>query len=223
MPTGEKQMFEKKELKSDVVYNKLKNLIIDNKLQQGSPLSERKICEMIETSRTPVREALKRMHNEGFVDFTPEYGAFVSKVTYDQVIQVYDIREMLEALAVRSFTKTTNEVELKVLNEIFDSLESTTKNHNYSESLEIDLKFHHFIIDRCRNEMLQRLLKSIFEHTDRIIKLTHYSDEWALESIEAHRKILKAINSRDLDEVEIEMRQHVKQARERQLRSWMQH
>ena len=216
-------MFEKKELKSDVVYNKLKNLIIDNKLQQGSPLSERKICEMIETSRTPVREALKRMHNEGFVDFTPEYGAFVSKVTYDQVIQVYDIREMLEALAVRSFTKTTNEVELKVLNEIFDSLESTTKNHNYSESLEIDLKFHHFIIDRCRNEMLQRLLKSIFEHTDRIIKLTHYSDEWALESIEAHRKILTSINNRDLDKVEVEMRHHVKQARERQLRSWMQH
>ncbi len=214
-------MFEDKELKSDIVYHKLKDMIIENQLTQGNPLSERKLCTMLETSRTPVREALKRLHSEGFVDFTPKYGAFVSKVTYDQVLQVYDIREMMEALAAKSFTQTTNEIELKTLNDIFDKLEQSTNAHKFKESLEIDLKFHHFIMERCRNEMLLKYLKSIFEHIDRIIKLTHYSDEWAFESIEYHRNILEKINSRDAEGVEIEMRKHVRASKKRQLENWM--
>ncbi len=213
----------KKSLKSDIVYYKIKEMIIENELKQGTPLSERKLCEMIDTSRTPVREALKKMHNEGFVDFTPEYGAFVSQVTYDLVLQVYDIREMLEALAVRSFTQTTNEIEIKTLNKIFTKMEETSVSYNYKSCLEFDLQFHHFIIDRCKNGMLQKLLKPIFDHTDRIIKLTHYSKEWSKESLSAHRKILEKINIRDIVGVELAMREHVKNSKNRQLEYWMAH
>jgi DNA-binding GntR family transcriptional regulator len=212
---------ENRKLKSEEIYRSIKNMIIHNELTQGTPLSERRLSEMFSASRTPIREALRRLYNEHFVEITPEYGAFVSRVTYDQVSQIYDIREMLEALAVRVFIQSITAHKLKRVNELHRKILDFIEVKQFSSALEIDFLFHHYIIDQCTNEQLKKMLFSIFDQVERILKLTQYTEEWALESFEEHRLLVKCINQRDVSTAEEVMRKHVRDSKRHQLEQWI--
>jgi len=210
-------MFDRKVLKSETVYNEIKELIITNTLKQGTHLSERNLSESLGASRTPIRDALKKLAYEQFVDSTPEYGNIVSKVTYEQVFQIYDIREMLEALAVRLFTSQASENQLEEIARIYSRLHDSTEIREYKTSLQIDLKFHSYIYTRTKNLQLQRMLDSIFEHTRRILIITRYTDSWAEESLDQHHSLLNYIISRDIQAAEKEMMNHVRNSKRHQL------
>ena len=211
----------KRELKSDEIYRKMKSMIIQNTLQQGAPLSERKLSEMLQASRTPIREALRKLYNENFVEITPEYGAFVSRVTYDQVSQIYDIREMLEALAVRVFIQSLTPEKLEHVNNIHRKIVALFNENRLKDALEVDFQFHHYIITACNNEQLKKILRSIFDQTARILKLTEYTSEWAHESLEEHTLLVKCINQRDGSAAEEVMRKHVRDSKRHQLEQWI--
>lgn len=212
---------EQKKLKSDEIYLKIKSMIINDEFKQGAPLSERKLSEMFHTSRTPIRESLRRLFTEHFVEITPDYGAFVSRVTYDQVSQIYDIREMLEALAVRVFTQTINEEQLAKVNEMHKNIVKLIGEKKLHEALDIDFKFHHFIVEKCNNVQLKTLLISIFDQVERILNLTNYTNEWAHESLEEHRLLVKCINQHDGSTAEEVMRKHVRDSKRHQLEQWI--
>ncbi|NQT60872.1 MAG: GntR family transcriptional regulator [Bacteroidetes bacterium] len=214
-------IFEKKKLKSDELYHKIKQMIITNELEQASPLSERKLSELLNASRTPIREALRKLYTENFVELTPEYGAFVSRVTYEEVSQIYDIREMLEALAVRLFTKSISKEQSEEINTMHIKVKEAVSQKNYKKALEIDFLFHHYIIQECKNDQLKKLLRSIFEHTQRIIILTQYTDEWAWESLEQHQLLVNCINKKDSSGAERVMRNHVQNSKKHQLEQWI--
>ncbi len=214
-------VYNRKELKSDIVYKRIKELIIANEFKQGMPLSERKLCSELNSSRTPVREAIKKLHTENFVDYKQDYGTFVSEVSYQQVVQIYDIREMLEALAVRLFTSMVTNSQLDILRTLHNQMAERTKHQDYLESLRIDLNFHQYIINETKSLYLQKLLNSIFEQTTRIINLTSYSDEWAVESLEAHKRIFLYIEKKESLQAEEEMRKHSQRSKQHQLEQWI--
>jgi DNA-binding GntR family transcriptional regulator len=214
-------ILEERQLKSDIVYRKLKELIISDQLKQGAPLSERKLCQLFDASRTPVRDALKKLHNDGFVDLSPDIGATVSRLTYDHVYQIYDIREMLEALAIRLFTDNASASQISRVQKMFDSLEKTIKEKKYKDGLKIDLNFHDYIFEESNNPLLKKMLLSIFEQISRIINLTQYTDEWAEEALEQHRAILEKILARDSEGAEKAMRIHTRNSKRHQLEQWI--
>jgi len=214
-------LLEERQLKSDIVYRKLKELIISDQLKQGSSLSERKLCQLFDASRTPVRDALKKLHNDGFVDLSPDIGASVSRLTYDHVYQIYDIREMLEALAIRLFTDNASASQISRVQKMFDSLEKTIKEKKYKDGLKIDLNFHDYIFEESNNPLLKKMLLSIFEQISRIINLTQYTDEWAEEALEQHRAILERILARDSEGAEKAMRIHTRNSKRHQLEQWI--
>ncbi|MCF7943393.1 MAG: GntR family transcriptional regulator [Spirochaetia bacterium] len=212
---------EKKELKSDDIYRQLKQMIIHNELKQASPLSERKLSEMFSASRTPIREALRRLHNDNFVEITPEYGAFVARVTYDQVSQIYDIREMLEALAVRVFIQSLTPAKLETVNTMHTQIVSNIEAKKLKQALEIDFHFHNYIIQECNNDQLKKILFPIFDQVERILNLTQYTDAWAHESLKEHQLIVKCINDNDGPAAEEVMRKHVRDSKKHQLEQWI--
>lgn len=214
-------MFDQKILKSEIVYSKLKELIITNVLKQGTHLSERTLSEQLDASRTPVRDALKRLAADRFVDFTPEYGNIVSFVTYERVYQIYDIREMLEALAVRLFAMNSSQDEIEELTKIFTNLKKCTEKKDYTHCLEVDLSFHRYIYTNSQNEQLTTMLDSIFEHTRRILTLTQYTDSWANESLDFHQIMLDLITKGDSSNVEKEMMKHVSNSKRHQLEKFL--
>ena len=82
--------------KKQLVYEYLKNQIITNELPPGTLLVERQLCTMLDASRTPIREAIQQLVSENLVTSIPTKGCFVSEVRYEDIAQLYDVREYLE-------------------------------------------------------------------------------------------------------------------------------
>jgi DNA-binding GntR family transcriptional regulator len=82
-------------------YEKLKKAIIDYEFPPGKLLIERELCELIGVSRTPVREALRRLSSDGFVDFVPGRGTVVTRLTKEDMIHIYELKEALDKMAVK--------------------------------------------------------------------------------------------------------------------------
>ncbi len=208
---------EKKESKSQIVYEKIKEMIITNEFPQGASLSERNISYLFESSRTPVREALKRLHNEHFVEITPEFGALVSKITYETILEVYETREVLEGLAARLCALNLTSEERKELEEISNAFIQTMEKKQFDESIPIDLNFHSFLITHCRNSMLMNMINILFDHSRRITRLIDYKDGWAEVVLKQHTEIASCVLEGDADGAEKAMREHIAGSRERQL------
>ncbi|MDK2858760.1 MAG: hypothetical protein PWQ89_1879 [Verrucomicrobiota bacterium] len=206
-----------KELKSQLVYDQLKERILTHEIEQGAPLSERMISEWFDASRTPVREALRRLQKEHFVDLTPEYGAFVSRVTYETILEVYEIREVLEGLSARLCAMCLQPSERKDLVVIYRELRDALINKQYENSVPLDVEFHGFIIAHSRSTMLQAILQMIVDHTKRITRLIQYDDEWSQKVQRNHYNITSSIITGKCDAAEKSMREHIRSSREKQL------
>ena len=215
------EFFEKKELKSETFYKQIKEMIIKNQFEPGFPLSERKLCDMLDASRTPVREALKRLASERFVDMTPEYGVFVSRINFETITEIYDIREMLEALSVRMITLSSDENKFDFIAKITDEFKEAMETKDYDRANLLDIKFHGYLINECENNRLKEMLIPIFEHTRRITRLTKYNDEWAHQALGKHLEIVEKIKSGDVKAAEEAMREHIRESKRNQLKRWM--
>jgi len=198
-----------KVLKSEIVYNRLREDIVNEKLKPGEPLFERQLCAHYGVSRTPIRDALKRLAIENFVEITPSYGAFVTKITPGLILETYNIREVLEGLACRLYAKritTREKAELKKLCARFLDL---MKHQKYEEAIKYDIEFHEKIIDECGSATLISMLSPIAEQINRITRTTHYDKAWASEAIRLHKTICDAILDGDCAVAEAAMREHI--------------
>ena len=203
--------------KSEQVYERLKEMIITHELSQGDPLSERNISHLFESSRTPVREALQRLTNEHFVDMTPKFGALVSKITYETVLEVYETREVLEGLAARLCAGNLQDRDRADFERMSNSFLAALKEERYSDSIPLDVEFHGFIIYHCRNSMLINMINILFDHSRRITRLIEYTDEWSATVQRQHENIASSILKGDGFRAERAMKEHIASARERHL------
>jgi DNA-binding GntR family transcriptional regulator len=87
--------------KQHLAYDYLKESIISGKFPPNKPLIERELCDTLGVSRTPVREALRRLSSDGFVDFVPGRGTVVTRLTMDDMVHVYELKEALDKMAVK--------------------------------------------------------------------------------------------------------------------------
>lgn len=199
--------------KTETVYFKIREQIINNELKPGTQLIERKLCESLNSSRTPIREALKRLANEELVDFLPGQRAVVSYITYENIVELYDIREALEGLAVRRCTENIDEYVIKELEIIVDKFEVATKAKDIGTAMKMDIEFHSLIMNETKNFKLKKLIMSLSNQSNRITNLTRYDKSRASATLEQHRKVLDAIRKKDANAAEKEMKEHIKNSK----------
>lgn len=206
-----------KEFKSQFIYDQLKEQIVTHELKQGAPLSERMISKQFDASRTPVRQALQRLQKEHFIDLTPEYGAFVSRITHETILEVYEIREVLEGLSAKLCAMYLQDSERDELLSIHQALCNTLSIQSYQKATVAELEFHRFIIFHTKNHMLNDIMQMIADHGKRITRLIKYTEEWSEKIIRQHYNITHAIITGECDAAEKFMREHIRSARDRQL------
>jgi len=201
----------KKVSKSDLVYGQMKEDIVSGKLKAGEPLFERQLCTHYGVSRTPIRDALKRLALEKFVETSPSYGTFVAKITSDVILETYNIREVLEGLACRLYTKKITPAEKRELKKLNDKLVHLMKNKAYKEAVKVDISFHEKIMSGCGSATLIGMLSPIAEQINRITYSTHYDDDdtWTEETVRLHTAICEAIINDDAATAESKMREHI--------------
>jgi DNA-binding GntR family transcriptional regulator len=199
----------------DQTYDIIKNMIILRDIEPGKKINEEQIAKEIRVSRTPIREALCRLENEGIVKIIPRRGAFVADLTETNVREILLIREVLEGLVARLASENMDEKTLEKLRKALEKVSAIPEKDreliNYTRS---EVEFHSLLLGASNNRMLKNMMEIVNAHLQIIRLRTVVLPERALKTVNEHHQILKAIEKRDADAAEELMRKHVRSVRE---------
>lgn len=191
------------------VFQQLQDDILKGKYQENEELKEAALAEEFSVSRTPVREALRRLELEGLVKIIPNKGAYVTGITEKDIKDIYMIRSLLEGLCARLATENITEEALDELEEIVLLSEFNSKKERSDQVVDLDGKFHEVLYRASDSRILEHVL-SDFHRYVKIARATSVKKEnRAQESVQEHKEILEAIKSKDADRAEMLANRHI--------------
>ncbi|MFB6984267.1 GntR family transcriptional regulator [Streptomyces scopuliridis] len=209
--------------KSEVVYERLKGDIESLRLKPGAKLSEVHLGEELGASRTPVREAIRRLAREGLVDFVPGEVARVAALSLGGVRALFEFRMLLEprAAALVAASGAGDErvlvpfrellTRLEEFEESFRAMDAGGQARTYQDFYELTEGFDQALIAACRNPYLARTIRDLRSQTVRLRHLSHSGPRRMLTSLEEHRAMLKAVTHGDAQAAEAACRHHLAQ------------
>ncbi|MGN0354154.1 MAG: GntR family transcriptional regulator [Muricoprocola sp.] len=193
----------------DVVFHTLRNAILKGELKPGERLMEIQLSQKLGVSRTPVREALRKLELEGLVLMMPRKGAVVADITIQDLEDVLEVRTALEELAVQKACDTITEEQLKELKRAANEFKRCAENEDILACAEADMQFHEVIYGATNNKRLQQMLTNLREQMYRY-RMEYLKDKGMYSAlIEEHDMIRKAIKRRDKVKAGMLMRTHI--------------
>lgn len=147
----------------DVVFNTLRQAILTGELKPGERLMEIHLADRLGVSRTPIREAIRKLELEGLVVMIPRKGAQVARITEKNLKDVLEVRRALDMLAVRLACSRMDDEYKKQLREACDEFARVVKNNNTKDITEADVRFHDIINKATGNDRLIQLVNNLAE------------------------------------------------------------
>ncbi len=193
-------------------YDEIRRRILDGELCPSSPISEYQLAAEMKISRTPVREAIKRLEEEGLVWSIPNKGTFVSKVSAQDIMEIYQVREGLEGLAARLAAAQMSESDIQLLEQeitLEDELKSTGQ---VDEIFNCDIRIHKLIITSTQNIRLGTILATLDDQMHRVRIIFSQSPDWLDSTLQDHAEIVEKIKAHDCEGAESAMIQHLRSA-----------
>lgn len=197
------------------VYEKLKSDIINNKLKPGEKLIECDIAADLKVSRTPIREALKQLEQEGFVTYFPRRGSIVSKISIEEAMEIYEVREYLESLSIKLICTSISRKDIKLLEKIVKEMEESIEKKDYDNLYRLHTKWTDTVINFTTNKYLKAQMINLYQHLDRLRRVSLYKSKHAMQAYEETKDILQAIIDGDEIKSERLARHHVRNASKR--------
>lgn len=199
--------------KSKRVYEILLENIIKGRLLPGEKLVERDLAKKLGVSKTPVREALSKLEREGLIEGASYHSFSVAQISHKDIIEIYDIREIIDGLAARAATGKIKEKQVKQLHSIIRSFESYLKKNDLESYSSLDIKFHNLLGLISENRRLCEIMQRLRNQT-RVLMTTSVTLPGRAEaSLAEHRKIVDAVASQDTDFAEKFAREHIRNVR----------
>lgn len=196
---------------ADYVYQQIRRKIFEKKLQSGQRLPEIAIAKEFEVSRTPVREALRRLENEGLVQIMPGWGACLASPTKQEIVDTYEVRENLEVMAIRKASHIITPLQLCRLQEQIDAERKTFSDKDLEAYLNVNDAFHIIIAESSGNGTLANYVRNILSRTYvQMIFFESFFDFDTNPSLEEHIDILAALEKHDEEECVRLLRDHLK-------------
>lgn len=183
----------------DVVFNTLRNAILTGELSPGERLMEIKLADKLGVSRTPIREAIRKLELEGLVVNTPRKGAEVANISPEDLRDVLEVRRSLEVLAITLACEKMTEETLSLLHENIEEFKCSINTEAASDIASIDVSFHDIIYKATGNNRLIQILNNISEQMYRY-RFEYIKNKAAWNRlVEEHINIYEAIKNRDKD------------------------
>lgn len=180
------------------IYEDLKNAIIKNVFKPNEVLNERKIAERLGISRTPVRDAIKLLEFEGWVNTIPWKGTYVSDLQKKDVKEVIQLRRALECLAIELIENILEE-DVNNLNAILDRMTEYAKNNELDKYMIEDRMFHLYLANLSGNSRLIQIFSNLSDHIYRLGIRAILLEGRTLQSTEEHMLILNALAIGDIE------------------------
>ena len=194
-------------------YSILKDMIIERKLLPGQKIPQEKLARNLGISRTPLISALKFLEQEKLVEAVPRRGFFVRLFNKEEMVYIFELREVLEGLAARRAASKITDAQIIELNRFFQRFAKQTNIVDYKGYAREDRRFHNFVIDIGAKEFLKSILL-----TTNIISFSYqvlHSEGLVRppnETIQEHLAVIEAIKERNAEAAENLMRQHFKKS-----------
>jgi DNA-binding GntR family transcriptional regulator len=196
----------------DIVYHRLKEAVLLGEIRPGERLLEADLAEQMGVSRTPVREALRRLEREGLVVWRPFRGAEVVGVERETVQQLFQVREALECLAVRLAVARIDPAAIALLRSIVEEAEAAAQSGDYGRTNTLHRRFHSEIARLSGNLPLVRLLEEIQDHINLSQASARSGPERFRQVMSEHLQIVEALAAADASRAEMAVREHLRRA-----------
>jgi DNA-binding GntR family transcriptional regulator len=204
---------------ADTVAMALRSAILEGSLPPRMPLNEQDVASAFGVSRTPVREALRKLDAEELTIYTPGMSRVVASMSVDDVLAVYLVREVLEGLAARiAATRATSE-DITALKQANEEFASVAENGTTDKATELNLKFHRLVRMSAQNAYLDRFLVQVENAVRRIPHSTFEYPGRKEVAYSEHNALIDAIANHDPEQAERLAALHMRSARERRVRS----
>ena len=189
----------------------LKNMIISRKLLPGDKIPQEKLAHDLGISRTPLVSALKYLEKEKLVEAVPRRGFYVRLFTKEEMISIFELREVLEGLAARRAARNISDVQINKLQRFFEQFKGITDITDIGAYAREDRRFHNFVTEIGAKEFLKSILENynIISYSYQLVN-SEGLVRTPNETIHEHRAMIDAISSKDGDLAEEIMRQHLK-------------
>lgn len=194
--------------KQDYVYEQLNEAILSGRFKPGEHLVLEDLAEEFGTSRTPLREAIRRLQTEGLIDFAPHRGAVVADLSVEELIELYHIRAVLDGLAARLATGNLSDAELTELQSIYDDTQRELDPSKPVRFEEFNRKFHEIIYQSANAPSLYEMIINLYTKTARHRHLSLHSAGRIQDVLVEHHRILQALVDRDAEMAERYAREH---------------
>jgi DNA-binding GntR family transcriptional regulator len=200
---------EEPKLLSEDIAESIKAAIIKGKFKPGEKISEGDLAESMGISRTPLREAFRKLENEGFIEIIPRKGAMVTGVDPEEAYDLYEIKSTLEGLAARLAAENLKEKDIEKLEKINDELKDLIDQNDLEAFYKAHTRFHEGFVKQCGNERLIQMISNLNDHFKRfgLVSLTlpgQYEN-----AIRQHTEIIEAFHDRDPGRAEEKVRKNV--------------
>ncbi|MGQ9531690.1 MAG: GntR family transcriptional regulator [Desulfotomaculales bacterium] len=196
----------------ELVFEALREAIIQGRLRPGERLMEMQLAEEMGVSRTPVREAIRKLELEGFVVMVPRKGAYVAGISSRDITDVFEIRAALEALAAGLAAERITEEELDQLERCLVGLSEAAEKGDLDAIAEADARFHDIIYRASRNARLVQMVTHLQEQIQRFRMASLAQPGRTKTAIEEHKKIVEAIAERNAELAQVLAREHIESA-----------
>lgn len=200
----------------NIVHQELKKRIIEKELSPGEKINQDQLTEDLNVSRTPILTALKKLEQERLVELIPRRGFFVRKITQEETVAYYEVREIMEGLAARKAAKHINDEQIKKLGKFFKNVQVSDDPSAIKKYAIEDINFHKFVLEIANTELLSSIFNTFniltisYQHTAQsgLIRVPS-------ETHDEHRAIIEAICNGKSDKAEKLMKQHLRKSREK--------
>jgi len=194
---------------SERAYRVIKDSILNNRLKPREILSEEMLAKQLGISRTPVREALKKLAFERLVILNPGKNAVVADISEEDMRNVFIIRIALEPVAARLAAENITWKQINKLEEMLKDQEEALESEDYELYLQKDYEFHTSVARYTNNEQLYDIIVSISTQVQRFLILSQTLQKSSPDALKEHKEVLIAIKNHDPKEAEEMMKRHV--------------
>jgi DNA-binding GntR family transcriptional regulator len=193
----------------EVVHESLRRTIISGVIPVGERIVEKEYAQRLNISRTPVREALRRLEREELVEYIPKIGVVVKRVTMEDVIEIYNIRNNLEVLAATAAMENITPEEISEIEKLLDLTEEKNKQGDVAEVIKLFGEFNSKIYQTSRMKRLAAMISKLNEYIQRFRNISISENARREKALMEHRQILKAIVDKNEEELKKIIKKHL--------------
>ncbi len=199
---------------NEIVYEGLRNAIIQGYIPVGERINESIYSQKMNISRTPVREALRRIQQEGLVEYVPRLGVVVKKITIDDAKEIYQIRMALDILAATNAMRKMTEDQFEEMYKLLEETQKANDAEEVQKVVDLSRDFNDMIYEFAEMPRLESIVHKLREYLVRFRDMSLRGEERRKKALEEHWLIYKNMKNKNFDAIALIIQEHLEYSEE---------